>query len=112
MLRIKSREERLEDKKDRLRGQVAIGSDARAALDNKFLVKWFESSEKQLLDKWASTPVNGPAEIEVRENCHSTLQLLRGLRKSLEMAAEGGDRASRYLNELVSVKPGRVSIKR
>jgi len=112
MRKQKTRAEMLEDKKDRLRGQVAIGSDARTALDNKFLVNWFQSSEKQLLDKWAATPINGTAEIEVRENCHSTLQLLRGLRKSLEMAAEGGDRASRYLNELVSVKPGRVSIRR
>jgi len=110
MLRIKTREERLEDKKDRLRGQVAIGSDARAALDNKFLANWFQFNEKRLVDKWAAT--DGADEINIRENCHIKLQMLRELRESLEISSALGERSSRELNELVNVKPGRVFFRR
>jgi hypothetical protein len=109
----KTRDEMLEDKKDRLRGQVQIGQDARMALDNSFLMGWFDSSERQLISTWESTPIKGATEIGVRENCHATLQLLRGLRRNLELASEGGDKAARHLGELVKVEnPGRIIFRR
>lgn len=113
MRKQKTRAEILEDKKDRLRGQVEIGNEARMALGNSFLVNWFESSERQLIGTWESTPIKGAAEVGIRENCHATLQLLRGLRRNLELAAEGGDKAARHLSELVKVEnPGRVLFRR